>query len=89
MGDAGYQDALECAEAVARLLGVNPDAIFIKSTGVGSLISRVVDCRSRWKTTNFVDELVDEIDTDSRQHAVEAWVRHFRSRSHRADWMND
>ena len=39
MGDTGYQDALECVEAVAKIFGVNPDAIFINSTGVGSLIS--------------------------------------------------
>lgn len=33
-GDAGYQDTLDCAEAVAKLLGVNPEAILIESTGV-------------------------------------------------------
>ncbi|XP_057856457.2 arginine biosynthesis bifunctional protein ArgJ, chloroplastic isoform X1 [Cryptomeria japonica] len=33
-GDAGYQDTLDCAEAVAKLLEVSPEAILIGSTGV-------------------------------------------------------
>lgn len=33
-GDAGYQDTLDCAAAVAKLLGVPPEAVLIESTGV-------------------------------------------------------
>ncbi|KAG1371667.1 arginine biosynthesis bifunctional protein ArgJ, chloroplastic [Cocos nucifera] len=33
-GDAGYQDAIECANAVAELLQVRPEAVLIQSTGV-------------------------------------------------------
>ncbi|OAY68475.1 Arginine biosynthesis bifunctional protein ArgJ, chloroplastic [Ananas comosus] len=33
-GDAGYQDAVESANAVAQLLKVNPNAVLIESTGV-------------------------------------------------------
>lgn len=33
-GDAGYQDAVECANAVAELLQVRPEAVLIQSTGV-------------------------------------------------------
>lgn len=33
-GDAGYQDTVECANAVAELLQLSPDAVFIQSTGV-------------------------------------------------------
>eukprot|EP00252_Welwitschia_mirabilis_P002763 TRINITY_DN12742_c0_g1_i1.p1 TRINITY_DN12742_c0_g1~~TRINITY_DN12742_c0_g1_i1.p1 ORF type:complete len:498 (-),score=120.31 TRINITY_DN12742_c0_g1_i1:19-1512(-) len=33
-GDAGYQDTVDCAEAAAKLLGVQPESILIESTGV-------------------------------------------------------
>lgn len=33
-GDAGYQDAIESAKAVAEFLKVSPDAVLIQSTGV-------------------------------------------------------
>ncbi|KAJ6820080.1 arginine biosynthesis bifunctional protein ArgJ, chloroplastic [Iris pallida] len=33
-GDAGYQDTVECAYAVAELLQLKPEAVFIQSTGV-------------------------------------------------------
>ncbi|BBN02429.1 glutamate N-acetyltransferase / amino-acid N-acetyltransferase [Marchantia polymorpha subsp. ruderalis] len=33
-GDAGYQDTLDCAEAVAKLLGIDTGAVLIESTGV-------------------------------------------------------
>ncbi|CAN0881518.1 Arginine biosynthesis bifunctional protein ArgJ, chloroplastic [Linum grandiflorum] len=33
-GDAGYQDVLECADAIAKLLKINPHEVLIESTGV-------------------------------------------------------
>ncbi|XP_002978127.2 arginine biosynthesis bifunctional protein ArgJ, chloroplastic isoform X2 [Selaginella moellendorffii] len=33
-GDAGYQDALDCATAVAKLLGTQPERVLLQSTGV-------------------------------------------------------
>ncbi|XP_058109780.1 arginine biosynthesis bifunctional protein ArgJ, chloroplastic [Magnolia sinica] len=33
-GDAGYQDVIECATAIAKLLNLSPEAILIESTGV-------------------------------------------------------
>ncbi|KAL3693290.1 hypothetical protein R1sor_006941 [Riccia sorocarpa] len=33
-GDAGYQDTLACAQAVAKLLGIDTGAVLIESTGV-------------------------------------------------------
>ncbi|CAN1304399.1 Arginine biosynthesis bifunctional protein ArgJ, chloroplastic [Linum perenne] len=33
-GDAGYQDVLECADAIAKLLEINPHEVLIESTGV-------------------------------------------------------
>lgn len=33
-GDAGYQDTVECANAVAELLQLRPEAVLIESTGV-------------------------------------------------------
>ncbi|KAG9453616.1 hypothetical protein H6P81_006520 [Aristolochia fimbriata] len=33
-GDAGYQDVIECADAVAELLQISPEKILIESTGV-------------------------------------------------------
>nr|XP_043631993.1 arginine biosynthesis bifunctional protein ArgJ, chloroplastic [Erigeron canadensis] len=33
-GDAGYQDVLDCSNALAKLLQVRPDEILIESTGV-------------------------------------------------------
>lgn len=33
-GDAGYQDAIECIHALAKVLNVRPEEILIESTGV-------------------------------------------------------
>ncbi|KAK9994567.1 hypothetical protein SO802_024270 [Lithocarpus litseifolius] len=33
-GDAGYQDVIECASALAELLQMRPEEVFIESTGV-------------------------------------------------------
>ena len=34
-GDAGYQDCLKSAEAVAQALGIDTDQVLIESTGTG------------------------------------------------------
>ena len=36
-GDAGYQDCLKSAEAVAKSLGIDSDQVLIESTGTALL----------------------------------------------------
>ncbi|KAJ0657394.1 putative transferase [Helianthus annuus] len=41
-GDAGYQDVIDCSNALSKLLQVSPDEILIESTGViGQRIKKV------------------------------------------------
>lgn len=60
-GDAGYQDTVDCAKAVAKLLGVSPNAVLIESTGVIGL--RIKKDRLIAALPDLVSSLSSDVDS--------------------------
>ncbi|KAI3474451.1 hypothetical protein Pfo_029312 [Paulownia fortunei] len=63
-GDAGYQDVIECAHALAELLQLNPDQVLIESTGViGKRIKKEALLKSLPDLVNLLSSNVQGADS--------------------------
>ncbi|PWA92700.1 arginine biosynthesis bifunctional protein [Artemisia annua] len=63
-GDAGYQDVIDCSNALAKLLQVRPDEILIESTGViGQRIKKEPLLNSLPKLISLLSPSVEAADT--------------------------
>ncbi|KAL6011262.1 hypothetical protein ACLOJK_001707 [Asimina triloba] len=63
-GDAGYQDVIDCATAIAKLLNASPGAILIESTGViGQRIKKAALLNSLPKLVASLSSTVDGADS--------------------------
>ncbi|KAM7526307.1 hypothetical protein LguiA_016209 [Lonicera macranthoides] len=63
-GDAGYQDVIECSNALAKLLQLKPHEVLIESTGViGQRIKKEALLNSLPKLVNFLSSTVKGADS--------------------------
>ncbi|ERN07771.1 hypothetical protein AMTR_s00012p00117440 [Amborella trichopoda] len=63
-GDAGYQDVIECAAALAKLLQIQPEAILVESTGViGQRIKKEALLKSLPKLTSLLSSTIEGADS--------------------------
>ncbi|KAI5682286.1 hypothetical protein M9H77_03514 [Catharanthus roseus] len=63
-GDAGYQDVIECSNALSELLGLKPEEVLIESTGViGQRIKKEALLGSLPKLVNLLASTVEGADS--------------------------
>jgi len=65
-GDRGYEDALTMADETAAVLGVNPEEIFVSSTGV------IGETLPMEKIINGIRNVIKQVDEDEYLGAAEA-----------------
>ncbi|KAA8518871.1 hypothetical protein F0562_016355 [Nyssa sinensis] len=63
-GDAGYQDVIDCSNAVAKLLQLKPEGVLIESTGViGQRIRKEALLNSLPKLVNLLSSTIEGADS--------------------------